>query len=379
MKKSLSRAVVVAGFAVAVVPMLSFAAYLQAGSNVFVTPTDAPTGNAYVAGGNVEVMNPVGGDLLAAGGTVSVSGKVGQDIMVAGGTVNIVSASAQDVRVVGGNITIGGKFTGELAVAGGQITVLPETTIANDSYVGGGTVNFGGNEAGNLTIAGGAVRIDGVVAGNLTITKAKQVTIGSHAVIKKNFEYTAATQAVMEQGAQVTGQTVFHQAAPPAPRNGALWAFAGIVTAWFFIKFIVALTAAYLLWYLRKKDMQSILEAVQTSFWRELLRGFSFMVLIPIAVIIAFVTIIGAIPALVALLVYIAVLVLASPIAFIFTASLFKKNSMEIAWYHILLGALVFCIVGIIPFVGWIACFVVYLVSLGGLVNVFKLKFRRSE
>jgi cytoskeletal protein CcmA (bactofilin family) len=376
MKKILTWAGIAAGCAAVIMPALTFAAYMRAGNNVLLTPADAPVGNAYVAGGSVDVAVPIGGDLLAAGGTVLVSGKVSQDIMAAGGTIIIEGASAQDVRVAGGNITIGGKFSGEVVAAGGQITILPETTIVNDSYFAGGTVAFAGNESGNLTISGGEVTIDGVVTGNLIVKNAKKVTLGAHAVIKKNFEYSAPVPVITESGAQVLGQTVFHQVAAQAANGTASQLFLGFLTGWLIVKFFIVLTAAYLLWYLRRNDSLGIIDASRSHFWRELLRGFSFLILVPIAVIIAFMTIIGAIPALVALLAYVIALVLASPFAVIFVASLLRKDRVGPAWYHILLGSLILSVVALIPIVGWIACFAVYLAALGGMVAVIKARFQ---
>ena len=376
MKKILIGAGVAVGWAAVLTPFLASAAFMQGASSMLVTPADAPAGNAYVVGGTVTVTAPIGGDLLAAGGTVLVSGKVQQDIMVAGGTINITGASAQDVRVAGGNITIGGKFSGEIAAGGGQVMILPDTTIANDSYLAGGTVTFAGNEAGNLTLFGGDVRIDGAVTGNVIVKSSGKVTIGSHAVIKKNFEYTASSPAVVESGAQVLGQTVFHQAAAASTNQTAPRIFIGFLTGWLAIKFLAVLAAAYLLWYLRRNDALGAMDASRSHFWRELLRGFSFLILVPIAVIIALITVVGAIPAIVALLVYITALVLASPFAVIFTASLLRKDRAGLAWYHILLGSLILSIAALIPFVGWLACFIVYLASLGGLLTVIKARFQ---
>jgi hypothetical protein len=374
MKKLIVGFVSVGFFAV---PALTFAAYMRAGSSVSLSPGTVTPGNAYLAGGSVNVGNTIGGDLTVAGGNVIVTGKVAGDINAAGGTVNIIGSSAQDVRVGGGNVTIGGKFSGEMLVGGGQVIVLPDTTIANDSYLAGGTLTFAGAENGNLTIQGGEVSIDGMVAGNLTIKATKSVTIGSNAVIKKGFEYTAPAQAVVETGAQVPANIVFHMLAQNQPARpafpGMLFAF---FTGWLIIKFFIILAAAYLLWYLRRKDSLDIVSIAKSRFWHELLRGFIVLIVVPAAIVIAFITVIGAIPGFVALLAYIAILVLAPPFTILFVASLLKKDHEALAWYHILLGALLVSIVGFIPFIGWLACLIVYLATLGALAGILAAKFR---
>ena len=375
----MKKLMVVAGVMGLLVPALSFAAYLRAGQSVFVAGADTAASNAYVAGANVDVSGPVGGDLLVAGANVIVSGKVSQDILAGGGTVNVVGVSAQDIRIAGANVTLSANATGEIVAVGGQIVVTPDTTVAKDSYLAGGAVTFAGNEAGNLTIAGGAVRIDGVVAGNLLITKATKVTIGSHAIINKNFEYSAPVPVVIEKGGQVVGATTYHEvqaASETAPGAGAVF---GLITAWFLIKFLMTLAAAFLLWYAWPKDSQDILERMRTRFWHKLLRGFAFMILVPIAAIIACITVIGAIPGVVALFAYIAVMILAAPYAAIFVASLLKKNYANLAWYHLVLGAAIYAMVAWIPFLGWIACFIVYLVALGALSKVLIGKFQNNS
>lgn len=368
------------GVAVALVPAVSFAAYVSAGPSVVLPPAPAGGANAYLAGGTVSAENQVSGDLLAAGGTIIVSSKVQGDIMVAGGTVNVLGASAQDIRVAGGNVTVGGNFTGELMAVGGQVTVVPQTTIAKDSYLAGGTIMFLGSENGALTIAGGDIRIDGTVNGNVTVEKANKLTIGSLAVVKGSLEYSSPVPVVIEQGGQVLGKTTFHQITPPTNNANGVWAIASIITIWALVKFFIVLTAAYLLWYLRRKEMATVVEDMCGRFWRNLLHGFGFLFLVPIAAIILFITVIGSIPAILALLIYAAALILAAPVATIAATSvmmqLFKKSKTNLAWYHILLGSFVFALISIIPFIGWVICLIVYLASLGGLLNVLAAKFQ---
>lgn len=370
---------ILAGVAVTLVPAISLAAYVSAGASVVLPPAPAGGANAYLVGGIVNAENQVNGDLLAAGGTVIITSKAQGDIMAAGGTVNILGASAQDVRVAGGNVTVGGNFTGELMAAGGSVTVTPQTTIAKDSYIVGGTLNFLGFESGALTLAGSDIRIDGTVNGNVIVNKANKVTIGSLAVVRGGLEYSAPVPVVIEQGGQVLGQTTFHKIETPAQSNAG-FVFASFITILAIVKFLAALTAAYLLWYLRRKDMIAVIEDMCERFWKNLLYGFAFLVLVPVAAIILFVTVIGSIPAIVALLVYAALLVLATPVALLVATSgllqLFKRNKTALTWYLILIGSLIFSLVSIIPFVGWIICLIIYLVSLGGLFSVLKTKFQ---
>ncbi len=373
MKKYIAFAAVAVLF-----PALSLAASMSAGQRVSFEGTTVAQGNAYMAGGTVMASGVVNGDLLAAGGTIVSSAKVNGDIMAVGGTITMVGVSAQDVRIAGGNVTVGGTMTGELTTVAGTLVVTPGTTIAKDSYLAGGSISFSGNEAGNLKIAGGDIYFNGITNGNVTIAKATRVTVGPNAVIKGTFEYSAPVAAAIDGGAKITGTPVFHEV--QVQKQNTNWftgTFGSILTIWWLLKLLMALVAAYLVWYLFRNDSLAVLDQSRSHYGKSLLRGFIFLVAMPIAAIIAFVTIIGVIPGVIALLSYFLLLTLAAPFAVLFAAALLRKGKTDLRWYHLLLGAVVFAIVGLIPFIGWIACALVYLAALGAVANVLKEKIAR--
>jgi hypothetical protein len=97
----------------------------------------------------------------------------------------------------------------------------------------------------------------------------------------------------------------------------------------------------------------------------------------PVASVIAMASVIGLLPGIFGLLLYAAILILGAPFAALLIASLLMKNRADLKWFHILLGAAAIMIAKIIPFVGWLAVFIVYLAVLGALLNVLKSKFQR--
>ncbi len=360
----------------AFVPVVALAAYVGAGDNVS-TPAVPIAQNVYLAGGTVNVSNSVAGDVIAVGGNVFISGKVDKDIMAAGGTVNVIGGSAEDIRVAGGNITISGKVNGEIAAAGGQLTVTPETTVAKDSYLFGGLVVFSGLENGNLTIAGSDVRIDGTVNGNVKIKHAEKVSFGPNANIKGTIEYSAPQEATKDDGTQLASAPVFTkvESLRDGMRPKLFAAFAGVA---FTLKMIAILAAAYLLWFLRRKEVTAAIASVHTHFWGRLLAGFGVLVLAPIAGVILLTTIIGWVPGMVILALYCILLTLSAPVSVIITSSfimtVFKKGHSDLKWYHLLGSAIILGFLAFIPVVGWLAYFIIYLVSLGAVAGVMKSK-----
>jgi cytoskeletal protein CcmA (bactofilin family) len=376
------KKIIIVGVVAGLLPAVALAAYVGAGDSVSAPSplggTQPAVQNIYLAGGTVNVSNPVAGDVIAVGGTIVISGKVDQDIMAAGGNISIVGGSAEDIRTAGGNITIGGKVNGEIMAAGGQVAITTDAVIARDSYIVGGSLVFAGTENGNLTLAGGQIRIDGTVNGNLMIKRAEKVTFGPQAIVKGAVEYSAPEEATILDGAQIAATPVFHriQSIREGPRTRSFTAFFGVL---FFLKVIATLAAAYLLWYLRRRDMTTAIESVHEHFWNALLRGFAVLVLMPAASIILLFTVVGWIPAVAMLAAYGALLALAVPIAVIIITSLvmalLKKSHTDLKWYYILGGLFVLKLLALIPVVGWLACFVIYLVSLGAASGIVKAKF----
>jgi cytoskeletal protein CcmA (bactofilin family) len=362
------------------IPAASFAAYFKADKNVFAVPGGVLKDNAYVAGGSVTVSGKIEGDLFVIGSMLFISAKVDQDISLAGGTIIVSGASGEDIRVGGGNVTIGGNFSGELMLAGGQVMVTPDTQIKKDSFIAAGALTFSGKETGNLTITAGTVFINGIIEKNLKIKNAEKVTIGSGAVIKGDLEYSAFSEATMEKGAKISGITTFHkiEKAGVARKSGAMFGtLFGLFTLLSLAKLLIILSAAYLLWYIWRKDSLDVIHAAKSRFWRSLLRGFLFLVAMPVASVIAMASVIGLLPGIFGLLLYAAILILGAPFAALLIASLLMKNRADLKWFHILLGAAAIMIAKIIPFVGWLAVFIVYLAVLGALLNVLKSKFQR--
>ena len=354
------------------VPALSRAAYLKADKSLVVDQKTAIAQNAYLAGADVTMSAPVQGDLVAAGATVHVSSSVSQDFLVGGGTV-ILSGSAQDVRVAGGTLLLGGTYSGELMAAGGQVNVGQGTTIAKDSYIAGGSIDFLGTEQGNLTLIGGSVYVNGIVHGNLVVRARQSVRMGSNAVIDGTIEYTSPEAATVDSGAKITGAVTYHPAPVQEPVHSetpavsrAAWGLASFAfaIAWT-IKVLILLAGAYVLWFALRTETGDMVKRATGQFWKSMLVGFIVLVAMPIAALIACITILGAIPAMIGFLVYALLLVVAMPLAGIITGSFVFRRKLDLAWYHIALGMLAFMLAKLVPFVGWIAWFAMFVVSLG--------------
>lgn len=354
------------------IPSIIYAAEFKYGKeSYFLNPSETISENLYAASNVVTLSGNVDGDAFLAGGQVLISGKIDKDIFAAGGTVNVGGEIKDDARVAGGTLIISAKIGGELMGAGGQVNIGNSALIENDVNVAGGSINFQGIAKKSVEVAGKQIYIDGQIDGDLVV-HAQEVSFGPSAVVNGSFEYYAPSKAVIAQGAQIKGETKFHQVEMNWQKNQqrSTGIMAGLFTGWWLIKTLMILVAAFLFYYLWKPGTKDLIKQSMESFGTSFLRGFVFMFIIPIASIILFITVVGVIPAFVMLLSYGALMVLSCVLASLIVASFVAKNvlkrsELDLNWWVILIGVLVFQIVKLIPFVGWILNLVFYFVAFG--------------
>ncbi len=333
--------------------------------------------NAYMAGATINIGES-SGDVYAAGGTVASVGKIGQDLVAVGGNIAIDSAIGGDLRLAGGNINISGPVNGELFVAGGQVNVARASAVKGDFIVAGGAVNIGGSMNGNGKIYGNAIDISGVLNKDVDI-KAKNLVIASTAVVNGNINYSGVTEAVIKEGAKVNGKISFTKIEDKTANTAGLAVAFG---AFWFIKLLGMLAAALILFFLMKRNILNVAKEGLNNFWKELLRGFAVMILVPAAVIILFITIIGFAVGVFGAALYFLLLILAGAFSGILFAEIINrlifqgKKEKALNWLMVVLGVIVLQLIGFIPFVGWIAEIIIFLAALGVVSNLI---FRKAK
>jgi len=369
MNKKLFSGLLVMFFVVA--PFLVHGATFKDEENYYLAPGLTISDNLYTAGNDVNVSGTVLGDLFTAGGNVVVSGSVEADLFAAGGTLNISGKVAGDERVAGGNITISNSIGGDLMVAGGQVSVLPGSIIEKDVEILGGTVNYSGESNGKLDITGGDVYMNGKVNGDMSI-EARSVRLGPDAVVTGNFDYSSPSEVVMEQGAKVNGTTNYNKTVEGKKTESQ--PFWGFFTFVLMIKFAAIALMSLILVYFFKNQTKAIVEDGVSNFWKKTGKGFIVLIVVPAAVILSFITVIGTPLGIIAMLLYALLLIISGVMANLLFAQLcmkyiFKKEKYNLNWWIVILAVLVFGLISCIPFIGWLFKFIVFLAALGSLTS----------
>ncbi|MFH1246669.1 MAG: polymer-forming cytoskeletal protein [Candidatus Liptonbacteria bacterium] len=374
-----------AALAVALLPLASSAAEFSGGQTYDLRKGQAVNNNLYAIGGNVTVEGDINGDLISAGGNVLLAGTVRDDALLAGGTVNVLGPVNGDLRVVGGNITIAGPVKGEVVVVGGTVTFLSGAKVGKGVSVAGGQIKLDGEVVGKVTVRGGMVEIAGTIHNDLDIKADQSVKIASTAVVDGNLNYAAPKEAEIMSGASVKGQTNFTLREPSAKKpnqkagSGAL-AFLGI---WFLVKLVSLLVTGLLLMWLVKKPLEHVMHSGRTTFGYSLLRGFVVLVVVPIAAIILFITLIGVLPGIITLILYFLVMMLGGVTAGILFGcvleKLFNKNKEpQVSWKTIIGGNIALTVLAFIPMLGWILSLVFFLAALGAWVDYLYTRIKTA-
>ncbi|MBI3627931.1 MAG: polymer-forming cytoskeletal protein [Candidatus Sungbacteria bacterium] len=295
------------------VPLVSLAAEFYSGDQYLLPKGASVNSNLYIAGGTLNIEGNINGDLTAAGGNVNVNGNVAKSAMLAGGTINISGNVGDSLRVAGGEVTIAGQVKGDVLAAGGRVKILPGAVIGGD-----------------LLLAGGDIQNQGVV----------------HGTVK---QYTRK---------------------PGENHAGGLL---GVIGFWWVMKTLMGIVLAFLVWYFFGPWVSQVVHAAETNFGKEILRGLLGLIGIPILVVVAFVTIIGIPIGVIGLLLYIVTIVVSSAVAAIllgrYVSLWYKKGESHISWQTIVIGVLLYQILKIIPFIGWLVVAVVFLATFGSIIS----------
>jgi len=356
---------------VALLPLLTFAAEFRAEDQPTLSAGQTINDDLYMAGGNVTSAGSVRGDLLIAGGNLLVSGPVSGDLMAGGGSITILGNIGDDVRIGGGNITIQGSVKGDVVVGGGQVT-LSGSGVGGDVAIAAGSINITAPVGGDLKVGGGQVYIDAPITGNVEI-QAEKVSLGPRAEIKGDFSYAAVEEAEVAPGAVVRGKTTY--APQENVRDAAKAGAAAFFSFWLLAKFLMSLVGALALGYLLHRFSRELVATVATQPLLEIGRGLIAVIVLPIISIILLITVIGIPLGALGLISYVALLVFACIAAPVVTGAIvhkwiWKPAGYIVDWKTILLGVVIYFVLGLIPIVGWIITFAVMLTTLGASLNI---------
>ncbi|MFC1721351.1 hypothetical protein ACFL0Z_00360 [Patescibacteria group bacterium] len=377
MKKAMWLLALLVVLGLMVTPLWAAHASTYQSGDTVITTEEIPD-DLYVGGGTVDVTKPVRGDLVAGAGilTISEGAIIEQDILAGGGQILINANVGDDVRVTGGNVTVTSEIGDDLVIIGGNNAVS-------------------GIVKGDLNVIGGTLTLDGKVEGNVYFSGGTLV-FGENAEVMGNLDYLADEEATMAAGAKVNGETKYtsHQQGGTV-MNSSTGMFSGLAGFMGFaipLLFVFSLVALFLFTlfvvFAAPLKVQDTVVTLRRHPWRSLGWGVVFAIVTPIVAIILLFLLITFPISVMFFLIYGLGWLLAGPLLAFCMGSwlfkLFKKQADFNRKGHLvlasLLGAIIYSLVMLIPFVGGLIILIGLIFTLGALFQVVRpLVFKKRE
>lgn len=348
-------------------------------------------GNVYAGAGQITIDAVVNGDVNAGAGELWVMDTIRSDLVAGGGRIYINGVIGEDLRCGGGQVYLRGIVMGDVVAGGGEIEIGPDAVIYGDLVVGGGRVKVFGRILGSLVMAGGEIDFNGeaekdaeIRGGTATLNgvfrgpckfAAETLRFGPKAEFYQPVRYwqtkgEADFSSYLREGARATFDESLKQDMGRYDRGWAIETF-----SWFFLYRLLvgALMVAFLVW-LFDAFFKRAGSDLPAQWLNRFGTGVLYIIGLPVAMIVLFITVIGIPFGFFALFLYIFTLLFAYALtATVGTYAL--EQYRKLIWtkgQRILVGIgilLALKIVAWIPVLGFLVAAIAVAVAFGSIIK----------
>jgi hypothetical protein len=323
------------------------------------------------SGSTPTVMDSVPGDAILAGGDASFGGVTGGDYLGAGGKQAITGRIHGSLRAAAGQIHIAATIDRNATIAAGSVELDSAAIIGRNAYIAGGSIQVNGTVQQGLVAYAGAITLDGVVGRDVEVTGGT-LRVGPHARIAGNLRYRVPAGKVhIDPAAHITGTVT----ALPVSNRGPLWRVLWILGFLLVGAVVVALFPRF---------MADAAEILPEHPGLSALVGLGWGILVPIAIVIAAITVVGLPLAFLTAAVCVVLVCVASVPFAIWLGRLLlgarARGGLEGTLTNFLVGGFFLLVAGIIPVVGGWLSLIAGLLGLGTiLLEVQALRANRGD
>jgi cytoskeletal protein CcmA (bactofilin family) len=311
------------------------------------------------SGSTPTVYDSVPGDAILMGGKVSFSGSTGGDYLGLGGQQAITGRIHGSLRAAAGEVHVAASIDRNATIAGGNVEMDSVGVIGGNAYLWGGSVQLNGTVRQGLVVAAGKVTLNGVVGGDVQV-EGGSLTVGPRAQIAGNLRYSVPKSEVhIDSAARISGTVT----ALPTPRGGGaghlLWTFGFLLAGAVAVALLPGFAAA-------------AAEIIPRRPARAALLGLGWACLVPFAVLLMAITIIGLPLAFLAAALYLIVVSLSSvPFSIWLGRRLLGARARPGdlgTLLNFFVGALLLLLVGLIPLLGVLLQVIAAIIGLGAIM-----------
>lgn len=335
-----------------------------------------PNGDVLAAGEDVSIQDSVPGDAMAAGGAVVFDGVIGGSYVGGGGRQDVRGRIDGSLRAVGGTVRVSGEVGRNVTAVGGTLALEPTSRVGGNAYLAGGTVLLDGTIEGTLYAGAGEVVLDGLVGGDVHV-EAERLTLGPNARVGGDLRYrTAGGSAGVNAQARVAGEI---EALAPREDDGPGGSI--VLAVLRILAFLVTGTALVALFPASLQDLSGSLSGRTGA---SLGWGALSVLLAPLVVLLAAITLVGLPLAAIAALLFGVVLYLAPVVPSLWLGHVLLGDrglsTREKPLRRFLVGGSILAVTMLLPFVGFLVRLVVVTLGVGAVVvALFGSKPRRTH
>lgn len=334
----------------------AYAAVVRSGEAVSVAQADVVPGDFYAIGGDVTISGVVEGDVYVMGGTLTINGTVEGDVLALGGTVAVHGAVEDDLRAVGGKVVVAETVAGDVVVFGGSLATLSTAKVGGEVLFYGGQATIAGEvkdavhaRAEALTIDGKVGSVDAVLSGKLTLSNA--------AYIAGDIGYESSAEVSR------TPETVIEGEVTRRDRMEAQAHFDGLLPFAFMTLFAVLV----LVFFIRERLAHFVSSYVHRP-GLAVTVGFGIVFLTPLAFGLLMASVLGLIVGALLLALYAGLIIFAAIVMHVVLGAMIAKYTVKeyrVSWVFALAGVAAVQVALLIPFIGPLAVFALFLTTLG--------------
>ena len=357
MKKFLIGTILIAAIAI-MVPFFALAAEFKNGAEVTVASDEVIDDNLFVGAQTVTIDGKIDGDLFVGANVVNINGEVTGNVFAGGSVVNLKGKVGKDVFVGGQTVTVGGEVGNDLFVGAANLDLDQGATVGRNANVGAGTFSLAGDLGRNLNLGVNSMTMTGKVGGNVS-GELGELEMSNGAEVVGNLDYTAPKKATMEDNAKVSGNENWtkqdSEEDKPAKVDEKTKSI-GFKYVWKGIKSLGLLLLGLILMLILKDKAKRVSDYMTKKVLASFGWGLLFVIIAPILIVAALVTIVG-IPLSLVMMAIFCVMLTFSKIFLglclgIYILKSFKKDKEPSLLGAYFLGMIIVLLVCFIPYVG---------------------------
>ncbi|MFA7654356.1 MAG: hypothetical protein WCX97_04995 [Candidatus Magasanikbacteria bacterium] len=359
----------------AIFPLSASALTAKSGDNI-VTTTDTNS-NFFGAGNMVIVDGTINGDVFIAGNNIVVKGTVSGDVFVAGNNIDISGTIKGSLRAIGSNINVRGRVERNILSAGNNLSINEGAFVGGHITYAGVTLVLQAPVGGQVDAASPSIVFNNSIGGDVNLVmgnQKSQLSLLDKAALAGSLTYKSSSEAQITTGAKILGTVNYKPWEKPqtTDKARARAAFVGIAVAVGVIGFLGLFLMGLILIYLAPKLMDKIYTSAKEQTWSNLGIGMVGLIATPIIAVLLICTIVGIPLGFLVMFGLVAAMYFSKVIVGIVLGRWILER-FHWRWHKVLsllLGLVVFVLVCLIPFVGWLAAFFGVILVFGALLRV---------